>query len=263
MDLPAAIADRLAGYAFEPISLGESGAAVWRCTMENSPPCYLKAASLDADLRLGDEAERLRWMKQRALPVPAVFEYGCIDGTEWLLLEEVRGVAASDPGWESALAKVVVALGEALALLHRTSVVDCPFDHRIARQIEEARRRVASNLVDEDDFDGTRAGRRATDLLGELVSSLPGEEDLVFTHGDFCLPNIILRETPQGTVQVAGLIDCGRSGIADRYQDLALAIRSITYNFGDRWGAPFLQAYGLPNPNAGKVAFFTLLDEFF
>ena len=81
--------------------------------------------------------------------------------------------------------------------------------------------------------------------------------------GDFCLPNIILREAPGGAVEVAGLIDCGRSGVADRHQDLALAIRSITYNLGSVWVKPFLEAYGPPHPQTGKVAFFTLLDEFF
>jgi aminoglycoside phosphotransferase len=263
IDLPDELAVKLIGRVFEPISLGESGASVWRCTMERSTPLYLKVASIAADLRLDGEADRLRWMKGHGLPVPAVTEYGSLVDTEYLILEEAAGLAASDPAWATFLPEVVHAIGAGLSVLHGTSVVACPFDHRIARQIEEARLRMAAGRVREDDFDEIRAGRRATDLFAELLSSIPSNEDLVFTHGDFCLPNIILRRSPGGVVEIAGLIDCGRSGIADRHQDLALAVRSITYNFGGNWVEPFLEAYGLPHPHSEKLRFFTLLDEFF
>jgi len=202
-------------------------------------------------------------MKERDLPVPTVCAFAQRESTEYLLLDEVPGSPASDPHWMSFLPDVVVALGNGLALLHRTSTVDCPFDQRIGPQIEDARRRIAAGHVNEDDFDEVRAGRPATDLYAELLSTVPDREDLVFAHGDFSLPNILLRQSERGAVQVVGLIDCGRAGIADRYQDVALALRSITYNFGSEWVVPFLQAYGLPHPDPEKVAFFTLLDEFF
>jgi aminoglycoside phosphotransferase len=264
MDPPAEVVARLLPrYVFKRVAIGESGAGVWRCTSDGSPPVYLKAAPTSAGLQLDQEADRLRWMKEHDLPVPAVSDYGRIGSTEFLLLEEVPGLAASEPEWTSCLPEVISALAAGLALLHRTSIVDCPFDQRIARQIDAARFRVAAGRVREDDFDEIRAGRRATGLLDELLSTIPADEDLVFTHGDFCLPNIILSRGPTGEIQIAGLVDCGRAGIADRYQDLALAVRSIVYNFGDLWVAPFFQAYGSPRPQEEKLRFFTLLDEFF
>ncbi len=51
--------------------------------------------------------------------------------------------------------------------------------------------------------------------------------------------------------------------MADRYQDLALAARSIAYNFGAEWIKPFLDAYGLTEIDPAKIAFYKLLDEFF
>lgn len=202
-------------------------------------------------------------MGGRGAPVPVVCEYDCIDGTEYLLIDEVPGVAASDPKWIPVAPDVAAALGRALAALHRTSTADCPFDERIAVRIEEARRRVNTNLVDEDDFDDARAGRPAAELLAELLSTTAPDEDAVFTHGDFSLPNIILQQTANGGVQVAGLIDCGRAGIADRYQDLALIVRDIAGTFGEACVAPFLHAYGLLEPRDDKLAYYTLLDEFF
>jgi aminoglycoside phosphotransferase len=258
MDAPSELVARLLPrHALNRVTIGESGAGVWRCTMNGASPVYLKVASVHGDYRLDQEADRLRWMKERKLPVPAVNDYGRIGTTEYLLLEEVPGTAASDPQWTLTLPEVISALGGGLALLHQTKTDDCPFDQRIARQIDAARNRVAGGRVREDDFDEIRAGRRATDLLGELLSTIPASEDLVFTHGDFCLPNIILNRGPSGEVDVAGLVDCGRAGVADRHQDLALAVRSIIHNFGSNWVAPFLRAYGLPHPEDEKLRFFT------
>ncbi|HLX56069.1 MAG TPA: phosphotransferase, partial [Ktedonobacteraceae bacterium] len=58
-------------------------------------------------------------------------------------------------------------------------------------------------------------------------------------------------------------IDWGRAGIADRYQDLALAARSLAYNFGPGWESLLWEAYGLQTVDAAKIAFYRLLDEFF
>jgi aminoglycoside phosphotransferase len=263
MDLPRELAARFAECAIDAVEIGESGAGVWHCRPVRAPSFYLKAAAIAADQQLDGEAERLRWMKERRVPVPAVREYGQMGGIEYLLLDEVPGMIASDPDWTSSRSEVVSAIGSGLALLHRTSIVDCPFDQRIARQIEAARRRVETGRVREDDFDAARAGRSAVDIFDELLRSVPADEDLVLSHGDFCLPNIVLDRTPSGGVYIAGLVDCGRSGIADRHQDLALAMRSITHNFGREWVSTFLEAYGMRHPSVEKLSLFALLDEFF
>ena len=263
VEIPTEIAARLASYACAPIGIGESGATVWRCTAQHLPTLYLKVAPLAAELRLDREDERLRWMHERGLFVPAVREYGCIGGFEYLVLDEIAGVDASNAEWSGQSLEVVTAIGVALARLHRTSIDDCPFDQRVARQIEEARVHVAAGRVREHEFDERRLGRRASEILGDLLATVPPDEDLVLVHGDFCLPNVILSVVPGGGIEVAGLVDCGRAGVADRYQDLALAIRSIDGNIGSEWVAPFLRAYGLDIVREDKVEFFMLLDEFF
>jgi hypothetical protein len=44
---------------------------------------------------------------------------------------------------------------------------------------------------------------------------------------------------------------------------IALAVRSITYNFGGPAVRPFLDAYGLRDVDQAKVDYVCLLDEFF
>jgi len=235
---------------------------VWKCTGVG-PAWYLKAAPVAAGLRLDHEAARLRWMHARQLLVPAVVSYINAGGSEYLLTEEAVGQPASAQKWSCRQADVAIALGRCLAVLHSVDTVGCPFDRRISVQLDEARLRIAAGEVREDDFDARRQGRTATDLFAELLTIVPECEDLVFVHGDFCLPNILLSAPVSDAVHVTGLIDCGRAGIGDRHQDLALAIRSLTYNLGPEAVTPFLASYGRPSIDPRTTEFFTVLDEFF
>ena len=49
-------------------------------------------------------------------------------------------------------------------------------------------------------------------------------EVLAVTHGDWCLPNVVVDPEK---LTVTGLLDTGRMGRADRYTDLALMNRSL------------------------------------
>ena len=63
--------------------------------------------------------------------------------------------------------------------------------------------------------------------------------------------------------RVSGFIDWGRAGVADKYQDLALAIRSISSNFGKEYVHFFLVGYGIADLDESKVDYYQLMDEFF
>lgn len=45
-------------------------------------------------------------------------------------------------------------------------------------------------------------------------------------------------------------------------QGLALAVRSLAYNFGPGWEPLFWEAYGLAQPDTAKLAYYQVLDEF-
>ena len=245
--LPPSIRERVEGYAMEAVEVGESGARVFRLARDGGAAMFLKCAP---GTELGEEVERLRWLVGRA-PVPPVihFEAG------FLLMGALPGRDGSVAGHPAA---VVAGLAGALRELHAQPVEGCPFDHRVDAQIERARLRMEAGLVDEDDFDEARIGRSAAELFEGLRRTRPAGEDLVLAHGDACLPNVLFDGT-----RFAGFIDCGRAGVADRYQDLALASRSIEHNLGAEWVEPFFAAYGLPAPRAEKIEFYRLLDEFF
>lgn len=255
-DLPEQIAILTADRSWQRVTSGYSGDDVFRLIAPGAPAWIVKMSGHPETSDVAAEARHMQWLAGR-LPVPQLIAYEATAGRSFLLMSELPGIDASDTRLYGDILGLVHLLANGLRMVHAVPIADCPFDRRIAASVAEARRRVARQLVDPDEFDHERQGRSVADLLQELEATIPQNEDLVFTHGDYCLPNILID---QG--RVSGFIDLGRAGIGDRYRDLALAARSIVYNVGQEWVAPFFEAYGV-EPDQAKIEWYKLLDEFF
>lgn len=260
---PHAVPDELRslteGATWESATFGYSGALVYRLRWAGRPARYLKVAAPPVDAEAREEAARLLWLRGK-LPIPDLLAVHSDPAAMWLLFSEIPGVMSCDTRFAGDAPTVARLLAEGLRLIHGLDILDCPFDRRLDRALAIARARCLAGLVDETDFDDERQGRSAMDLLAELDTTRPAAEDPVFTHGDYCLPNVFLDPTG---ARLTGFIDWGRAGIADRYQDLALAARSLRYNFGSGWEPHLFDAYGLTDVDKAKLAYYQLLDEMF
>ena len=264
--LPPPLSADLGKHSRAEVGSGESGSSVLRFDRPTGTSVYLKSRAIDAShptRPLFDEAERLGWMHAVGLSVPAVLQYHEWKGREYLLLTALSGTDAAAPRPEDRHGAVVAALAAGLRQLHATNISACPFDATRRVRIAEARTRVGAGHVRESDFDAVRQGRTAADLHGELVATQPAIEERVFTHGDYCLPNVLLEEDGSGGYRVSGFVDCGNAGVADPYQDLALCARSIAYNFGQAWVPTLFARYGVDRIDEVRLGWYQLLDEFF
>jgi len=249
--LPAEIAALTDGYAFEQITLGRSGNAVYRLSAPGRPTLFLKAGAGEQRAALADEAARLRWLAGR-LPAPELVAEVERGGGVFLLMTAVPGVDCSDRSHAADVPAMVRLLAEGLRLIHAAPLDDCPFDHTPRAELERARRRLELGLVDAGAFDADPA-----EVFEELLRLEPREPDIVLTHGDYCLPNVLIDGG-----RLSGFCDLGRLGAGDRYRDLALAARSLAYNWGAEHVPLLFEAYGLPQPDQRRLEFFRLLDEF-
>ncbi|MBA0445880.1 APH(3')-II family aminoglycoside O-phosphotransferase [Stenotrophomonas maltophilia] len=257
MLLPQAWQDALAGARVERQSIGVSRADVARVHRSGQADAFLKSEVIDAFSELGDEIARLRWLQAQGQPAPTVIATAEEAGRRWLLMSALPGRdLASSP--ELAARQVAVLMADALRGLHAMPVANCPFDQRLASRLQAVQARVEAGLVDADDFDDERLGQSPQQIFAELRATQPAHEDLVVSHGDACLPNLMVANG-----RFTGFIDCGRLGVADRYQDLALAARSLVHNFGETsCVATLFQRYGAV-ADERRMAFYRLLDEFF
>ena len=89
--------------------------------------------------------------------------------------------------------------------------------------------------------------------LGVLAEP-PAIDRLVVCHGDACSPNTLLA--PDG--HLAGHVDLGSLGVADRWADLAVATWATEWNYGVGWEGPLLEAYGVASDPA-RTSYYRLL----
>jgi aminoglycoside 3'-phosphotransferase I len=256
--LPSSLHPVTSDYTVARAAAGESGAIVYRLSRKGRRTLFLKYGSGRIASAILDELVRLQWLNQR-LPSPRVLQFGGDRTSAWMLTTALPGRSAeewlaSNPETRSALVR---AIAEFLRRLHSLPPESCPFqsDHRL--RMIEARRNIEAGLVDESDFDERRLGWTAGRVWTELQTLVPARFHRVVTHGDFSLGNIFVNRG-----RVTGVIDVGRLGIADPYQDLAILWHNLA-EFGPGLQQTLLNAYGMPRPGKRKLDFHLCLDELF
>ena len=223
MQLPGPVAGSLIGFetTWEDRKTG-SEARVFRFVRPGAEGRYLKISSSRRDASLEREAERMRWLTGK-LPVPEVICYHREGAVEHLVTTELPGTSSHGAERRGDVPGLVQLLAAGLRMIHRVPADGCPFGATITELLAENLPRVPDPEV----LDYLREGR-------------PESEDLVFTHGDYFLPNILVDRGRLG-----GFIDWGHAGVGDRYRDLSSCAWSVGHNLGKEWIPHFFAAYGV------------------
>ena len=236
---------------WEPVTVGESDTSVYR-----RGDVFAKCCGVSGMAELAAERERVEWLAGTGLPGATVVDWTSSDDGACLLTSAVPGVPG-DTLPPATHDRAMRNLGAILRELH--SLTDCPFERPLASVIGQAEDVVRRDAVNPAFLTDEWRLLKPSELLDQVVAERPYVESVlepVVCHGDACLPNVFFDPS---TLEVTGLIDVGRLGIADRYSDLALT----TIQLHDEWSAdpaPFLEAYGLPDPDLRRLHFFRLLD---
>ncbi len=197
---------------------------------------------------------------EKVVHVPAILDSGVCNSTVYMITAETAGKSGADLCEKKRPEKLMEELCRAMGELHNIPIEGLPL-LGLEQKLAWAEERVSSGSVDEDDFDDVRLGMKAEEILDWLVKNKPDIEDCVFTHGDFCLPNVFMDKCGNSS-----FIDLGRGGIACRYQDIALLLRSFQYNYrissADEVIRIFEHSSGI-DVDMKRVRYYQVLDELF
>ena len=211
-----------------------------------------------------------KWLNQQ-LPVPTMLAYCVKNGMAYTLMSKMGGKMLCAREYLKEPEQLIKIAAQGLKCLWEIDVTECAYQSsRLMKRLEAAEYNVMHDLGDLDNVEpetfGPNGFQNPEELLKWLKSNRP-EEDIVFTHGDYCLPNIFVTGS-----KINGFIDIGKMGPADRWQDVAIAIRSLTANFAGRYSdgkkicdfnpQMFLDELGI-DYNGEKHRNYLLLDELF
>lgn len=214
------------------------------------------------------EHTMLGWLADK-LPVPEVLLSIQEQEFSYLLMSRAKGEFACSDYWLSHPQQLVKILAQCLKMLWAVPIQNCPYDLSLNHKLKIAEQNVLHKKYSIEDAEvGTYgdSGFQSPEALLSWLNEHRPKEDLVFSHGDFCLPNIFIDQE-----NISALIDLGRSGIADRYQDIALCYRSLKHNFSGVYSGIaypdfnpdiLFDELGMP-PDYDKIRYYILLDELF
>lgn len=214
------------------------------------------------------QVQMMQWLEGK-IPLPKVIAYEVENGKSYLLMSKIGGSMSCDTYYLEHPQILLEALATGLKMLWEVEVSECPCVRDVDAVLEEARIQVESDRVDLDNVEPTTFGKGGFEnpkhLLEWLEEHRPPFEP-VLSHGDFCLPNIFLENG-----QVKGFIDLGKTGVGDKWNDIALCYRSLKHNFDGTYGGKVYEDFN-PNllfekldvePDWEKINWYLLLDELF
>lgn len=158
---------------------------------------------------------------------------------DWLLTTRVQGEDGTHPMYLATPEKLCDTYAEMLRKLHETDVKECPVPNRTKEYLKMAEEgyltgRFDNSLFLENQYDCADSAWKIVESGKHLLKA----DTLI--HGDYCLPNIILKDGA-----FSGFIDLGNGGVGDRHIDLFWGIWSLAHNLGtDQYRDRFLDGYG-------------------
>lgn len=204
---------------------------------------------------------------QGKLRVPQLIAEDRIGNTRYLLMSRMQGRYLCDETILDDQDRLADLMARALHALWAVDVASCPIQHTLDAQFARIEQALRDGVITTDDAApgtyGPDGFRDPAHLFDWLVAHRPNEEDLVFSHGDCCLPNIFVDDANQ-----IGFIDLGFCGVADRWRDIDKALWSMWANSTGLWGGKQrefdpMRLYRMLNmePNEEKRLYYERLDQ--
>ena len=260
--LPKEISNKIAGLSWNGDDVGMSDSTIM---LFDEMVLKVEAVSRSSE----NERKLLDWLDGK-LSVPKIIEAKIQDNYSFLLMSKLSGeMACSDNSLQN-IEDTVKALAKGLKTLWQIDITDCSCSNVVSEKLVQAKHNIENNLVDINDFNpetfNSEGFADIPDLYNYLDRNRP-TEDFVFSHGDFCLPNIFVSGD-----EIKGFLDWGNGGIADRWQDIALCVRSLRHNYMEyagcgeteyqKYKSLLFQELAI-EPDEEKIRYYILLDELF
>ena len=165
-----------------------------------------------------------------------------------MLVEALPGEDGTDEKYLAEPARLSAMFGQSLRRLHEADFTGCDLPDVMAEQFAHAEAAVylQSHLELLAPYIGAASAEAAAREIRENKHLLRND---VVLHGDYCLPNIMLKDW-----ELSGFIDLGEGGVGDRHYDLACGLWTLHYNLRTpAYGAVFLDAYGRDRIDGGRL----------
>lgn len=208
------------------------------------------------------EGEILKWLEGK-IEVPKVYFNIEQEGVYYLVMEMLPGQMGQYGFKQLGTKEMVVYYANLIKKWHSIDYHNFLPVNTLEDKIAHVKYNVEHGLVKTQYFERELQGKTGQMVYDLMISCYPKSFDLVLCHGDVCMPNFMMENG-----HLTGWIDVVGCGVNDRYLDIAIALRTLRYNFewlnmtfSKEYQDLFLKTYGIQELDMNKVKFYICLDE--
>jgi len=258
-NLPPPIRAQMGDRQLRADTIGESGSHVYAVGRD----MFLKIDNSDSSVPM--EANMLSWLCGK-LPVPKVIETHDDGENYYLLMSKVDGEMACSDDNMLVPETTIRLLAEGIRMFQGTLSDGCPRIRDTDAMLKAAIASIENGDFDDHDWSWDLTadlGLTSTMAVYNYLANNKPKEELVLAHGDFCLPNVMLKD---GCIKA--FIDLGDCGVSDKWYDIMMCRWSIGYNLCSRnviftreYEDLFFDSLGVA-PDEDKLKYYEILSTF-
>lgn len=216
----------------------------------------LKVSDKDQAKVVRQEFRILKTLKSKEVWVAEAIFY-CVEGAkEYFLFSRLKGKDLTTFTDAPAIIKhkLVASCAKALRMIHSWQPKLKKDENWLSNTLKRAKPKENYLIQGISQFNN----RNALELYEFAKANLEhNPTDLVFGHGDYCVPNVLIQSN-----KVTGVVDWGDAAYLDKRFDLATAVMSLRYNFKEEvYVTTFLNSYGYQE-DVGTLDVFEALYKF-
>ncbi len=236
------------------------GGSITYLKTPNGTEAFLKTARQFERLELQREFRNLVALKGR-VPIPDVLDFQDDGIVTQLVLQRAPGVPLHEmcQSWEKE--KTLSVIAEVLhTLWNSADILQLLLPSQgVEEELQDVALLLEQGRIDTIGFEQDSGVKSPITAYHQVKANLELRKFNVLSHGDLCLPNILVQT--DGTWL---LIDWGKAGIADRFRDLASLEGSLRRNIDVGAFHELLKYLDLDDPNNidKKMSVYKLLDVF-
>jgi len=261
--MPIELREIINGFKIIEVIEGRIGDKIIKLANSNNEILYLKTSdTLLTQNEMFNEFEILNWLDSEKLNTPNPLFFKKEVNKSYMLLSNLPGINAHEITDKFEKDAIVRLSAEALKKIHETEFSTIPSAYRNCLDVEldEVCDYVRNDRIDIEGFKNANDNKTPKECLEYLLDKRSMFNADVFTHGDYCLPNVLIVDKCD-----YGFVDWAQAGGGDIYRDIAPMVKSINRNFGEAYSEKFFEYYGIDEDkiNFEKIDFYNLMDQFY
>lgn len=216
---------------------------------------YLKTDRIDSKIK--KEVVMMKWLHGK-LCVPDIIDTYEDGENFYLLMSKISGEMACSDSNKSMPEETVRLLADGIKMFRSIPADVCPITNNTDAMLKQALYNIEHGLIEKEDWTWeltAELGLTTTTEVYDYLNSNRPDEDLVVSHGDYCLPNVFIENG-----KISGFIDLGDSGVSDKWHDIMMCLWSIGYNLKtDKYNDLFFERLEIV-PDYEKLRYYEILS---